>query len=224
MGCCCSPGQPRVQHLKIHLTYYVPLSTAVWRTFLLMSTVHLSLHEGFMAKIIGQSQLNTSVSDQLWGYSLAALSDLLQWWQMPDKPLSHNEIHLNCFLWHRNQADPHAKPPPLEARQGPATTLQTRRLCLASWQISEALTYPKYALAHMWQQRCVRWASTPARFTARPKKHGRTRYLWSFLTESRNSINAARYQAFQLSLSIYSCSIQQRFERGQYFTQLMRKF
>lgn len=105
----------------------------------------------------------------------------------------------------------------LELRQGPATMLQTRRLCLESWQISEALTYPKYALTHMWQQPCVRcvWASTPAWFTAKPKKHGPSGYQWSFLTEPGNSINAPRYQPFHLSLRIYSCSIQQHFKQGQ---------
>lgn len=78
--------------------------------------------------------------------------------------------------------------------------------------------------SHMWQQCCVRGASTLAWFTAEPKKHGRFRHSWSFLTESRNSINTLRYEPFPLSLSIYSCFIQQLFEWGQFFTQLMRKF
>lgn len=84
------------------------------------------------------------------------------------------------------------RPPLLELRQGPATMLQTRRLCLASWQISEALTYPKYALTHMWQHCCVCWASTLAWFTKHSlKKHGPFRH---FLTEPRNSNNAFRFR------------------------------
>lgn len=80
---------------KIHTKFYASLCAAGWWTALLLSTLHLSLHEGFVAKI---TNLILQVSDQLWGCSLANLSDLLQWWQMPDKPLSHDEIHPNCFL------------------------------------------------------------------------------------------------------------------------------
>lgn len=76
----------------------------------------------------------------------------------------------------------HAKPPYSALRQGPGSRLQTRRLCLASWQISEALTYPKWALTHMWPQCCVCWALTQVWLTAKPKKHGhpstRDLFLW----------------------------------------------
>lgn len=106
--------------------------------------------------------------------------------------------------------DTHAKTPTLKPRRGPQTLLQARHLCQASWQISSARTYWKYALAHMWQQHNVHRPSTW--FRAELKKHGWSKHSWLFLTESRNSINAQGYQPFTLSLSIYSCSTARSFE------------
>lgn len=72
---------------------------------------------------------------------------------MPDKPVSHDEIQPNCspLYFHFFQSiafyDTETEQTCmqsrllLELRQRPATMLQTRRLCLASCQISEALTY-----------------------------------------------------------------------------------
>lgn len=68
----------------------------------------------------------------------------------------------------------------------------------------------------MWQQRrdsILEW------FRAEPKKRGRSRHSWPFLTESRNSINTPTYRPFPLSLSIYFCSTPQLLERGLFFTQ-----
>lgn len=118
---------------------------------------------------------------------------------------TQNALSLNCFLWHT-----HAKTPAPKLRRGPQTLLQARHLCQASWQISEARTYWKYALAHMWQQHNVHRASTW--FRAEPKKHGWSKHSWLLLTESRNSINAQGDQPFTFSLSIYSCSMVWSFE------------
>lgn len=107
-------------------------------------------------------------------------------------------------------ADTHAKTPTLKLRRGPGTLLQALHLCQASWQISEARTYRKYALAHMWQQHNVHRPS--AWFRAEPKKHSWSEHSWCLLTESRNAINAQGYQPFTLSLSIYSCSTLRPFE------------
>lgn len=169
-----------------------------------------------MAKILGQFQLNTWVCDQLEAavrpFWLTCYKSLINHWVTVESTQTALSSSPCCFLWHRDQAEPHVKSPLLQLRQGPTTMLQTCCLCLASWQISEALTYPKHALTHIWKQHCVYWASSLAWFTAKAKKHGRSRSSRSFLTGSGNSINVTWYQPFQLSLSIYSCSIQRHFE------------
>lgn len=75
--------------------------------------------------------------------------------------------------------DTHARTPILKPRRGPQTLLQARHLCQASWQISEARTYWKYALAHMWQQHNVHeaftWFRAEHKSTGDPSIHD---WLW----------------------------------------------
>lgn len=137
-----------------------PLSSA--GPWTVLSTVLLSLCEGFVAKIIGQSQPNTYCMS-LIGSEAAALPFWVTCYNDDKCPTNHwvtmksTQIALSSFPSIAFY-DTHVKPPLLGLSTGPATMLQTRRLCLASWQISEALAYPKSALTHMWRQHCVRWA------------------------------------------------------------------
>lgn len=191
---------------------------AGWRTVLLAVSTSLKSQDGFGTEMIGH---NLMLTLSLWS-ALSLQPGQLVWPVTNDDKCLTNHWVMIKFTQIASSSfpsiafyDTHAKP-----RQGPATMLRTRCLCLASWQISEARTYRKYALTHMWRQRgaaILEW------FRAEPKKHGRSRHSWSFLTESRNSINTPRYQPFPLSLTIYFCSIQQLLEGGLFFTQLMKK-
>lgn len=121
--------------------------------------LQLTCHCQGISHLVSTNILELKLSDQLLGQGPLIWSDLLQSWPAPEKPLSHTEIYpislsLICFLWHR------CKDSYTEAQTGLQTLLQARHLCQASWQISEARTYWKYALAHMWQRHNVHRAST----------------------------------------------------------------
>lgn len=150
--------------------HYSRLMAAGWRTGSVAVSGSRRSHDDLGREIIGRSQLHTctksliSFESAAWPLSVTCYNDdeclTNRWVMIKFTPNCFFLFRLYCFLWHTCSAQ----------TGGPATTVQTRCLCLASWQMSEALTYWKYALAHMWQQ-CG--ASILEWFRAEPKKHGR---------------------------------------------------